>query len=237
MKHFVIVSKQRSGTNHLVKLLDSHDRITCHGEIFRIGFDPVRRIGASLEEFRDIELRRREPEQYVNAIRALAPEQSEAFGFKAFPNQVRPIKTYFANPDLMIIRLVRSNLLATYSSGKIAKLTGQGVVKTHQEARRATIPFDEADFRRFLRSQARQDSWVEEILSSIEEDRIFHLSYTELGNEDALARLQTFIGVTPATLLSDMKKRNPSQIIERFDNPAAVSEFLEREQLTDWTSE
>jgi hypothetical protein len=63
------------------------------------------------------------------------------------------------------------------------------------------------------------------------------LEYCRLGDEAQHKRMTDFLGLPYVPLSSRHKKRNPSRIIERFDNPAEVRSFLKRYELLHWAEE
>ena len=237
MKRFMIVSKQRSGTNHFVSLLKSHPQIACYGEIFRDGYRVVDLIGEEFANYVPIETRTNNPDRFLDDLENFVKADSDMFGFKVFPRQFLPVTQIARRADMQIIRLVRPNLLATYSSSRIAKLTGQGSVRVGQEVRRAKLDFDAQDFENFIAFQASMDDDVDKALKVIPEDRVFHMEYSELGAETTLENLLRFLGATPRPMTSETQKRNSSRIVERFNDPNAAIAYLERHGLTDWIEE
>ncbi|MEM8632389.1 MAG: sulfotransferase [Pseudomonadota bacterium] len=233
----MIVSKQRSGTNHLVSLLKSHPQIACYGEVFRDGFRVTDLIGEAFAEYTPIETRIEDPDRFLDALEAAAEGNSITMGFKVFPKQLMPVRQIARRPDMHLIRLVRPNLLATYSSGRIAQLTGQGAARVGQEVRRAKLDFDAEDFERFMARNKRLDDSIKDDLDAIPEDRIFNLDYSDLGSEDALGRMLEFLGVEPRPMTSNALKRNPSHIVARFSDSGAVLNYLNQHDLSAWASE
>jgi LPS sulfotransferase NodH len=71
MRRFVIIAAPRSGSTFLVRALDSHPRVQCRGELFRLTQANIDSIVANPQKYRE---------------RALQPESSsiDASGFKLF---------------------------------------------------------------------------------------------------------------------------------------------------------
>ena len=237
MKRFMIVSKQRSGTNHFVSLLQSHPQIACYGEVFRDGYRVTDLIGEEFAHFLPIEERTNEPNRFLDELENFVAPEARTLGFKVFPKQFLPVSQIARRPDMQIIRLVRPNLLATYSSSRIAAMTGQGAVRVGEQVRQAKLDFDARDFEHFMNAQGKWDDEVNRQLEVIPEERVFRMVYSELGQEPVLEKLLAFLGVEPMPMTSDAVKRNPSRIVDRFNNPAAVMKYLERHQRTNWAEE
>src|SRR6056297_1873062 len=237
MKRFMIVSKQRSGTNHFVSLLKSHPQIACYGEVFRDGYRVTDLIGDAFSHYLPIEARTNDPDWFLDELEDFVAPEARALGFKVFPKQFLPVTQIARRPEMQIIRLVRPNLLATYSSSRIAAMTGQGAVRVGEEVRQVKLDFDARDFERFMTAQGKKDDEVNKALEVIPEERVFRMYYSELGQEPVLERLLAFLEVEPMPMTSNAVKRNPSHIVERFNDPSAVMRYLERHKLTSWAEE
>ncbi|MFK7878319.1 sulfotransferase [Roseobacter sp.] len=267
MKRFMIVSKQRSGTNHFVSLLKSHPQIACFGEVFRDGYNVPELIGEAFAHYAPTEARKTDPDRFLDDLEEFVKTDAyvkfaahlkdgsfldpaayqhyasyvnsdiDVLGFKVFPKQFLPVTQVAHRAGLQIIRLVRTNLLAIYSSSQIAKLTGQGTALVHQEVQRSKLDFDAKHFERFITALNAKDDDVNKALQIIPEDRIFEMEYSDLGSERVLENLLNFLGVEPRQMTSLTQKRNPSRIVDRFNNPGTVMAYLEQHQLTTWAEE
>ena len=89
---FVIVTSQRSGSNMLVSMIDSHPQIRCFGELMRVTPDWMKRDGyrgvlRMLEKvdpvYRDDTFRFAHSHDFVNAVFSLAPNR-QLYGFLFF---------------------------------------------------------------------------------------------------------------------------------------------------------
>lgn len=237
MQPFIIVSKPRSGTNHLVQLLDSHPDIACYGEIFRAEYRMTKLIDPSLEPFADLSARAADPGAYLDRIADLRAADARFLGFKVFPNQMSAMEKLFSREGILFVRLGRRNLLATFSSNKIARETGQGVARAGEEVKKTRISFEDKEFANYLKRQAQQDARTGDLMAGVPGERIFDLDYGDLADADRLDALQAFLGAEPRPLSSNMQKRNPSDILARFDNPDAVQRYLAAQGLEAWASE
>lgn len=237
MKRFMIVSKMRSGTNHLVSLLKSHPQIACYGEVFRDGYNVTKLLGKEFADYVPIDARTSNPNRFLDDLEVFVRNESEAFGFKIFPDQFLPVEQIAERTGLKVIRLVRTNLLATYSSDLAARLTGQGSVRVGQEVRKVKLDFNAQEFEQFIEFQSSMDDEVNKSLEIIPNDRVFEMSYTDMASTEIYDELQNFLGVEQQTLTSNTRKRNSSNIVDRFKKPRRVISYLKRRDLMDWAAE
>ena len=233
---FAILGRPRTGSNHLVSLLNSHSDIVCYGEIFRSEFKLASRIDKSLKDLAEPSVRLKNAKAVVDRIVALNPEVS-AVGFKVFPNHVKFKRGVFGNRISRIVSLVRDNDLAVYSSGKTASITGHGALRVGQAAVRARIRFDSEDFARFRAKLDKERRFWEDFVASSPQEKQFRIAYEDINDPDRLHDLQSFLGVTPETLASDMQKRNPADILDRFENPDDAASYLAKIGKEHWARE
>jgi hypothetical protein len=109
---FAIVCLGRTGSEHLVSLLNSHRDIECCGEVF--GDGPIERHGYT------------DPEAYL--VDLIFPTTMPVLGMKL------PIEAFIAHPgltdimgkyDFRVIRLTRENLFDQYLSMLLSQRTGK----------------------------------------------------------------------------------------------------------------
>lgn len=247
VSRFVVLSMPRTGSNMLVSLLDGHPAISCFGELMRKTPQWMREQGyrgalRNLEyvdpRFREDAVRFAEPRAFVDAVIAARAATAETVGCKLMLNQ-HP--AYLAelvdDPCYAKILLHRANPLAVYSSGKIAKATGQGTARKGTVVKRAKVPFDKAEFQRFLSSHRRLYSDVRRRLAASGTAHL-EVEYLDLIGGHAVPEIVAFLGADPAQALQpETIKRNPSDLLERFDNPDDVRAALKEMNAEEWTVE
>ncbi len=244
---FVAISKARSGSNLLVSLLDGHPQIACFGELLRRTPDWMRREGyrgalrileRTAPVFRDDRHRFAHPAAFVRAAFATRSQEARARGFKLQLGQhpdflVRLVK----DPEWKLLVLERANKLAVFSSGQIARQTGQGNARVGQAVERARVRFCADAFERFLRNDAAKWKRARTLVRKSGKE-VLSLGYTALAREDTQERLFSFLGVDPTVRVRPRtQKRNPSAILERFSNPGEVRAFVEARGQTAWLEE
>jgi len=117
---FVIIGSQRTGSNHLVSLLNSHPEIVCYGELFRNRYDILKNIPKISENYSDINYRK---SNFISLLHYLDQlNYCKTWGFKIFPEHSQKIiENLIQKNKFKIVLLQRENILAQYSSLKIVK--------------------------------------------------------------------------------------------------------------------
>jgi hypothetical protein len=244
-KRFVLLAMPRSGSNMLVSLLDTHPEIDCFGELMRITPDWMRREGyrgalLSLEhvdpKYQDDAVRFANPGAFVDELVAKCATKP-IVGFKLMLMQhPQFLDELIDDAGYAKILLYRANPLAAYSSGQIAKVTGQGTARKGMEIKRAKVTFEEEDFRRYLELRERRYEEVRQRLAA--SGPYLEVEYLELVAGDAVLRAVGFLGAeTSVELQPDTIKRNSSNLLERFNNPDTVQTVLTALGAEDWAVE
>lgn len=239
--HYVILCQARTGSTYLVRLLRSHPGVVSHGELFHpraiYYADRKARMDAEALAARDAD-----PVAFLHALQAAAP-RGVPVGFKIFPHHSATILDHVrASPQLRRILLRRDNLLAQFSSERIAEFTGQFTLP-HGSAPAVRIPFDEENFLRFVDRMAGEHDMLERTARGNEASggdlpRVLALEYCELFAPGIEARLAQFLEVQCFPLRAEhLVRQNTGRITERFEDPTAVRDFLERHGRPEWAEE
>ena len=137
-KQFVIISFQRCGSTFLTASLNSHSDVCCAGELFvrdKITF--FDNDYAIKREFLDQKSEHTNriacPESYIKFAMQNCRFEGSMFGFKLMHNQGREVRKAILELGFNPIVVLRSNLLAVYSSEKLAKSRGSGQLKKSKE--------------------------------------------------------------------------------------------------------
>jgi LPS sulfotransferase NodH len=245
-KRFVIITKQRSGSNMLVSMLESHPEIKCYGELMRITPNWMRERGyrGALEvldmvsnRYRDDKYRFNHAKQFIEEVYSLMPGYKK-YGFKMHIGQNhRLLEELIMNASYQILILRRNNILAQYSSEKIAAITGQGNAEKGSEIIRAKIDFNAIDFKKYKNRMEQEYKWLYEIVNNFERS-FFEIDYTELNNSKKITSMLEWMDVDDTVKLEPAtEKRNSSNILKRFKNPNSVIEVLNEMGCPDWERE
>jgi LPS sulfotransferase NodH/glycosyltransferase involved in cell wall biosynthesis len=159
-------------------------------------------------------------------------------GFKIFAHHDRRVLEHIARDGATrVIRLGRQNVLAQYSSQRIAEATGEWQVHGGLKPKRIRIEFDPADFERYERVIQMLRGQLVQLFEHKGTD-VMDLDYTELASDAVLAQLSRFTGwEVRRTNRSVLQKQNPSRILDRFETPERVVEYLAGRGLADWAGE
>jgi len=242
---FVIVTHQRSGSNMLVSMLDSHPEIKCFGELMRATPGWMRREGyrgalRTLEKvdpiFREDHYRFSHPYEFVEAVFETA--RRKICGFKQHLDQNPAfLKQLIHDPGWNVLVLQRENSLAQYSSQKITQVTGQGSLPRGAKVIRATVEFKEREFVKFVNQKTKEWDGVFAALKAAGKSYL-QVYYTELLSPQTATRMLEFLGVDPGVNIKPgTEKRNSSDILSRFTNQEAAAATLEKMGKLEWRRE
>jgi len=126
-KKFVVLATPRSGSSHLVDLLDSHPQLSCLGELFNPHGAALRKLG--LRNKNDMRQAGEKPLEFLQRVMKQQQESEPYkpyFGFKLMlHHDPRLIDHVLEDSSWEIIVLERQNLLAQWTSAGLAKKTGR----------------------------------------------------------------------------------------------------------------
>ncbi len=165
----MILCLGRTGSTHLVSLLDSHPQIRCFGELFTY------QEGTLDEAY--ITSSRSDPEDYLAHL--TAPLTESAVGFKL------PLSSLRAHPDVLellqpkdlrMVRLRRLNLLALLVSRRLLAST-RVPQSTRGDYGDATVVLDPKQCLAVLKRIEEHESYLDEIAAG---KPVFRITYEEL---------------------------------------------------------
>jgi hypothetical protein len=203
---FVILCLGRTGSTHLVALLDSHPDVRCFGELF-----PHER-GTLDEEYaphwRDDAL------EYVAEL--TAPVTEPAVGFKlplgsiqAHPDALRLVETN----DLRVVRLSRLNLLALFVSRRLLASTRDS--ESRGDYGGATVALDPKQCLAMFRRTEEHERYLDELAG---DKPTFRITYEEVAAGERLPEVQQFLGVEPVALKSGHSRERKRSLSETIEN-------------------
>lgn len=239
---FVVLSMPRTGSTMLTQRLSTHRDVRCLPAIFSTAGWP-REVAHGEGVFAWIrnhvdpewdELSRRlgQPKKLIRHITGLSADK-KAIGFKHHLDE-SPVNDVLLESGLRKVILTRNNLLAAYSSHKVAASTGQGSARPGQTIVRTTVAFDAVEFTRFVARRNRLYEYAREKSSN----RCMEIDYTVVRTDAGISETARFLGVDPAGFgPAQTAKRNSDDIVSRFENPQAVHSYLTEKGLTHWEVE
>lgn len=238
---FVILASARTGSTHLVGLLNRRGVILCNGEVFHKNRVYIRRADKNSTEAQ-AEIKRERDSDPVGFLYRMyeAHQGCSAVGFKIFAGHNKTVlDTVLNDVSIRKVVLMRENALAMYSSAMIARDVGKySFTGADKLPERKAVVFDAGDFIKFRHRHARYYRQVFETLKT--NRQTFHLiEYTQLNEPLIVAGVASFVGIDPAALAFEARaqKQNSPDIVSRFANPEAVETFLKSRGLLHWRYE
>jgi len=241
--HFVLLAHVRSGSTMLVRSLAEHHGVRMFGELFNP--DENERARAYSQIRRDRIARRRglTPQMYYHDgedgadflannvfYKRFYEGWISSVGFKLFYEQARDTLnakkawTYlFESPELRVIHLFRFNLLETYLSYRIAKLTDEWALLRGDASKRKDVPplrLEPEDCAAFFDEMIANREWARKAWKN---HSVLELNYENdlcNGYDATLARVEDFIEVDhePAEQrLVKQARRQPHEQISNYD--------------------
>ncbi len=220
---FVILCLGRTGSSHLVDLLDSHPRVRCFAEILNETHPkaaPEGWIGGSGTD-----------DACVHADQLLGEagagfDPPTAVGFKLPSNSLTDhpeIERWLAaDPAVVVIRLRRRNTLALLVSRRLvrATLVSQSLYGSYGEA---TVEIAPRDCLRALERIEAEDAELDALAAG---HPVLDIDYEELGDPLALAQLQRGLGVEPEALTSRYERLRTRPLAETISNWEELADAL-----------
>lgn len=209
----MILCLGRTGSTHLVSMLDHHSQATCFGEIFGDGKPPSFATAP-------------EPDPAAFLKRLLASGDGRAVGFKLPVNSIRltpaAADLVASDPGIHVIRLSRGNRLAQIVSRKLLQATGvsQSIFGTYGDAQ---VEIDAATLPAALDRIEAEEAELDTIAGG---KATFRILYEELGDADRLNELQRFLGLDPEPLRSWFERLRTRPMRETVSNWGDVEAAL-----------
>lgn len=236
-RKFIVLAHPRSGSSMVIAALRKHPNIVAFGELFvmnRIGFNMAGYDNQSgkLQYLRD-RLTAEFLDRYIFSPYSI---DTHAVGFKLFPEQAskrkyQQLRDWLAsNKDVKIILLSRRNLLATYTSLRMARLTGKYGINDPAERSKATLTID---YSRCLEEFEKRKRNHEDILELTKGHDVLEVCYEDMISDmdQYFAKCQEFLGVDIHPLPIEKVKQEVRPLSEVIDNYA---ELRERFSKTEW---
>jgi LPS sulfotransferase NodH len=235
MQRYVILCHARSGSNYVVHTLTQHPDITAHNELFHE--DRIYHVNGVIEDAELLARRNAQPIAYLESV--LSECQTPVFGFKHLLFYDESIIDYVAKEGFHIIILERDNILAHYSSMRIAHQTGQWTLYNGQAAMAADkLEWDEAAFEAYRQEYTDDYTELHEHAAKYGAP-ILTLEYVDLFTRTTLSRIFNFLGVADDVpiKLDVIRKQNTEQITQRYAQPERVESYLARIGKLAWVEE
>lgn len=237
---FAIIASPRTGSSHLVAMLNREPDIFCNAEAFhrRKPFLhwPKRDLTPELEA-ELFALRAGSPLDFLELVFSRNYGRQHV-GFKIFANHNDLVlDKIIMERTIRKIVLYRRNVLANYASEMSARATGNYALKTARLPR-PQVHFDREQFIRFHdRYNAFYRSSTERLNHSGQQ--FFFLEYETLNSPHIFSALLKFIEAAGhrENLREVSRRKGNVNILSRFSNSDEVQSFLLQEGLMSWSHE
>lgn len=236
-KRFVVLAMQRTGSNMVVSTLNTHPSIYCHGELLRLS-TPRNAAGLRVMDqvdprYRNDGYRHAHAHDFLEEVFGLDYEV-DFTGFKLLlPQNPAALDALIADGRYTKVLLCRDNVLARYSSNKLARAKRE----SSDAGSPAKIDFEAEEFRKFRSAHERAYGHARSQLKATGQEYL-EITYLDACTPEGLRAIVESVGADPNIDLGvKTPKRNSSDIVSRFSNPEEVDTFLRDHQLDHWRSE
>lgn len=225
MQTFLIAAVERTGSNLLAGMLDSHPEITCHHELFHskdIYYSLSHR--PEMSRLFPIERRNENPGEFLDFIWNYDyKKNNRAIGFKMFPGHNDALlDRLLHDPAVKKIILERTNALHLYTSLLISRKTGVYSLLVKDNKKSPGPMKVEFDVNAFFEYDKRNRAFYNHVENTLKQTRqdFKRLQYETLLDESERIGLLEFLGVTaqPELLQVRHKKQNPPRLKDRISN-------------------
>ena len=221
-KKFVVLTRDRTGSNMLIQSLNSHPRIAADYEVFAKLYD-------------------RSEAEIMSRTYGRQPFYIRAKGFKIFyyhPQDAADSSVWDmlqAIDGLRVIHLKRRNILNALVSSRIAYQTGVYGVRNDREASTymddlPTIHFTPEELEADFHKNRQWEDWGKR---TFENKPMLDVAYEDIASDLSreVGRIVEFLGLPPHTPKTDFRKQRSRSLSETIEN---YGELKAHFQDTDW---
>jgi LPS sulfotransferase NodH len=208
LPHFLILTSGRTGSSHLVSLLDSHPDLCCFGELFR-------QAEASFPFFY-VNTPHTDPREYLASLAGRVGNRLMGFKLTAHCMTIHPeAASLLQDARVRVILLRRANLLAQAVSGSLAKATDVWHSTGPERDPNAQVRIEP---KRIVGTLVKLQEQQIALAALCQGHPVFELSYEDLATGNRLDDLQRFLGVEPRPLTSRYRRLDPRPLREKIEN-------------------
>lgn len=187
---FIILAAERTGSNLLSGMLDSHPRIVTGGEFFNpVLMEQVRvpwHLAADAERKDLANLRTTDPIAFLGTVQNQAAKANYgAVGFKLMYNhsdRLPAVREHLSSDkQLRVIHLTRRNLLERLLSKRRAELTGKWQQRSDENGGSSQQPAVTIDLGDLVRDLMRIEAWQQQYRTVFADHPLLEMEYERLS--------------------------------------------------------
>ncbi len=235
---FIILGTERTGSNFLRGILNSHSRVIAFGEIFR----RFSEIGWDLDFYPRsddlLKLLQENPVEFLDKkLFGYYPKSMQAVGFKIFYSHAhtekwQPVWEYLKNLEgLKVIHLKRKNILRTLYSLKKAEMTGKWIFDSpHEKIDKNIFAIDYNECLEFFQKIRKLEDKYDRFFS---EKEILVVNYEDLSRnyKSEIEKIEDLLGLSKEDIFPVTYKQNRLPLSKAVQNYA---ELKEKFSGTEW---
>jgi len=244
IQKFVIISTHRTGSTMLCDKLNSHPKITCHGELFPKRSPDIITPTSRIFRYIFYLFRNLTPLFFIQLIWQKCPKQTKVVGFKIFHNHnQRAYDHLLKNQKVKKIILTRTNPVRHYLSKKMLEQTDVAHKSSNEKTRYKQMKALSVYKPTKLNLDANQMvQWVEKTANDFEQARNtlrntnqdwLELSYEDIKSGDSkIKELLQYLNVDEyQALKTELKKMHSGHLQEYIGNYTEVKTKLKGTEL------
>lgn len=227
---FIIFCAPRTGSYHLVGLLNSCHDVSCHGELFKGKTMELRKELKDKISITDFRIRDAQANRFLSEVKSHYPGQH--FGFKAFPSHfITAPKIRRLLNDWKTVILFREPL-AAYASNERATMTNIWMIKggNNPERRNQKIRFTPASFDKQMKFYM---NFINQCAELAKDSRRIVVPYHKLNAPEMQQQLLGFIGSSEPVdnLQSGYQKQFTAPLLDGFENPEELKKYVRSSRI------
>ena len=233
-RRFIIIGLPRSGTTYLMTLLNSHQDVSCAGELFN-PYSIVAHEGPDYDPAKVFQ-RDHAPRYFLDQFFKEQEAGSAArIGFKLMLGHNLRVLTYLQEmPDVPLIYVWRNNRLAQVASFLKAVQTKNWAQTRRSADMSKRIVATPQTISHYWHEYATMDFLFEQWVKTLPNPQ-FKVEYRDLFKPGFNAQVCDFLGIgLDRKMKSPLVKQGANRVLDRFENPGPIDAYIKRVGRESW---
>jgi LPS sulfotransferase NodH len=231
-RNIALVSTARTGSNWLIRLLNSSRHTNVYGEIGKQDF--LKNDSGMVRIANDLNIDTRTltemggalPANLVQELREKSRSEQKVFGCKIFYYHIEDnpwMDAFLRSDQTKVIHLFRNSIFDTYTSLMLARKSGKWHGSQYPELH---LRFDSSDYLKFRHSvMDNYNRWSAYLASSKKPEDLVTVEYSMIGKDRLLDILNQFLSVedlkTPA-----LRKQSTKNPVNYWSDATAIQPYI-----------